>query len=372
MSLHLCTDIENGIQEESWDGRVERASVLFEPTGSGEICFTTKSIAEAYRNRAAIHRVGCAFHNGKNTIGAVWGFVFRRLRGKGTLSQEEFYDWCDSATEDAAQIARTLIDNGNFSGLFSYGDALVLDAFEFTKAATPAVQISAMRSFARAIPTLPGCKNVTRALICVGAYGSKDGTLAFRKEIEDQFAIGQMLKLGESLSVSCKSSDVLISPGKDLTPSEELIELAVRTGIVRAPHEQPFGATIDSESDVARKMAEDTITHWQQAIDWVNIISARLAASEATSMPLQELARLCDRLSSNELPTDDQIAAIKRLQQAINPQPSPKSISAFGGDDFDEMIERMVAAYHGSNQVLALARSLTAYRCLSFILEALQ
>ena len=129
------------------------------------------------------------------------------------------------------------------------------------------------------------------------------------------------------------------------------------------------------KTDVYSKMAADTVDFWDQSIDWIRILLSELNSPDfagrlAQSPDLTELLKLCHELEPLLAPTDAHALQVRRLQVAINPHPSAQALEEFGGHDYEPLMDLMVQQHHSRPEALALRRTASMYRHLSFILEA--
>jgi hypothetical protein len=128
-------------------------------------------------------------------------------------------------------------------------------------------------------------------------------------------------------------------------------------------------------TEIYVRMAADADSFWDQAKDWLQVILAGLNSGRIANPQAQEIAdlrKLCEELEFLRKPSDEQVQRLRKLQQTINPNPSPETVTAFGGAGYEATMDVIVKQHASRPEALDLRRAGLAYRYCSFLLEGVQ
>lgn len=218
----------------SWSNDWDRISRVALP-GGGELLYA-KAICGAYEDELWMTRFGARCVDREVLIGVVYGYVFRVRPGFEPPSAEVFYDWCDSASDEAAALARWVLDASAFAGLFDDGDVLAIDAYEFLRDVPADRQRAALHAVARALKKR--FRRLGQAVITVHphqlgtapkANADARRVTTYRRALERLLPIATDVRLGAVLRPKAPSDDRLVVRGHPLSFDEELLELVRRT-----------------------------------------------------------------------------------------------------------------------------------------------
>lgn len=234
-SFQVLTDLPENLRRSSENGRIMHVPL----NGANELFFTRMSSGADYEGLRMV-RFGARFQARRQLIGVAYGIVFQVRAGWAPPNAEVFYDWCDSTTAEAADLARWILDSGHYDELFATGDVLAFDAFEFLPEIGPEAQQASLRDVATALKRR--FRRLSRAALVVHPHhfgeppkidsGSRRVGV-YRRALESVLQMAWQLHLGERLRPTTPMDDLLIGRGRSIDLDGELFELARRTGLIR-------------------------------------------------------------------------------------------------------------------------------------------
>lgn len=230
--FHLPTD---PIEIVLWSSDNQKVTRAVFPDDGGELLYAT-AVTGAYDDELRMTRFGARLCEAGRLLGVAYGFLFRVRRGAEPPDAAVFYDWCDSASSEAAVLARSILDSGASERLFAAGDLLAFDAYEFA-AETPATnQCAALRKLAVLLKRR--FRGLGTAVITVhpagsgpppGTHTGTQSVTAYRRQLDRLLKVARDLGLGTCLKPKAPTEDVLIVRGHSLSHEEEIRELLRRT-----------------------------------------------------------------------------------------------------------------------------------------------
>lgn len=234
-SFQVIADLPKNLRSAGDRGRITRVPL----EGASEL-FITQVGSDADYEGLRMLRFGARFLSGKQLIGVVYGIVFQVRRGWAPPDDEVFYDWCDSTTGEIAEVARGILDSGQYETLFAGGDVLAIDAFEFLPKLDVETQRAALRQAAVALKRR--FRRLGRAVIVAHPHhlaeppkinASSRRVQAYRRALEGILEMAQELRLGEKMRPRAPTDDLIIGRERSLDLNGELLELARRSGLYR-------------------------------------------------------------------------------------------------------------------------------------------
>lgn len=235
-SFQVITDLPKNLCGAGNEGRITRLPL----EGASEL-FLTRMGSDADYEGFRMFRFGALFRLNERLVGVAYGIVFQVRRGWAPPDAEVFYDWCDSTTGEVAEVARGILDSGQYDALFANGDVLAIDAFEFLPDLALETRRSALRQVAIALKRR--FRPLGHAVVVVHPHhlaeppkidsGSRR-VKAYRRALEANLEMARELRLGERLRPKTPTEDLLIGRERSIDLNGELLQLALRSGSYRS------------------------------------------------------------------------------------------------------------------------------------------
>lgn len=235
-AFQVITDLPKNLHDAGGEGQVTRLPL----EGTSQL-FLTRMGSDADYEGFRMFRFGSLFRSDERLVGVAYGIVFQVRRGWAPPDAEVFYDWCDSTTREVADVARGILDSGQYDSLFANGDVLAIDAFEFLQDLGLELQRAALRQVAIALKQR--FRQLGRAVIVVHPHhlaeppkidsGSRR-VKAYRRALETILEMARELRLGERLRPKAPIEDLLIGRERSIDLNGELLQLALRSGLYRS------------------------------------------------------------------------------------------------------------------------------------------